>query len=46
MGPLLTLQIHEALQAAARKGIATIECSLDLERSRTSVEVSMLTARW
>ena len=40
MGPLLTLKVHEALQAAARKGIATVECSLDLERSGTSVEVS------
>jgi len=40
MGPLLTLKVHEALQAAARKGIPTVECSLDLERSRTSVEVS------
>jgi predicted methyltransferase len=40
MGPLLTLKVHEALQAAARKGVATVECSLDLERSATSVEVS------
>jgi len=46
MGPLLTLQIHEALQAAARKGIATIECSLDLERSRTSAEVSAEHWNW
>jgi predicted methyltransferase len=39
MGPLLTLQVHEVLRAAARKGTRTVECSLDLERSRTSVEV-------
>lgn len=40
MGPLLTLKVHEALQAAARSGVTRVECSLDLERSRTSVEVS------
>jgi predicted methyltransferase len=40
MGPLLTLQVHEVLRSAARKGTATVECSLDLDRSRTSVEVS------
>ncbi len=40
MGPLLTLQVHEALLAAARSGARTLECSLDLERSRTRVEVT------
>jgi len=39
MGPLLTLQVHEVLRAAVREGTPTVECSLDLERSRTSVEV-------
>jgi uncharacterized protein len=39
MGPLLTLKVHEALQAAARNGVTELECSLDLERSRTSVVV-------
>src|SRR5882757_8300608 len=39
MGPLLTLQVHEMLRAAAREGTPTVDCSLDLERSRTSVEV-------
>jgi predicted methyltransferase len=39
MGPLLTLQVHEVLRAAAHEGTPTVECSLDLERSRTSVEV-------
>jgi predicted methyltransferase len=34
-GPLLTLKVNQALLAAA----GTIECSLDLERSRTTVEV-------
>jgi len=36
--PLLTLEVHEALRAAAHAGIASLECSLDLERSRTRVE--------
>jgi len=38
-GPLLTQEIHEALRAAARAGSRTLECSLDLGRSSTSVEV-------
>lgn len=38
-GPLLTQEVHEALRAAARAGSRTLECSLDLGRSRTSVEV-------
>jgi hypothetical protein len=39
MGPLLTLKVHEALHAAARAGAPTVGCSLDLERSTTTVEV-------
>ena len=39
MGPLLTSKVHESLRAAADRGLATVECSLDLERSKTSVEV-------
>src|SRR5579864_6793471 len=39
-GPLLTLKVHEALQAAARDGRRVVQCSLDLERSAASVEVS------
>ena len=38
-GPLLTLPVHEALLAARARGGASIECSLDLERSRATVEV-------
>jgi hypothetical protein len=38
-GPLLTLQVHEALRAAAKAGARTLECSLDLEKSQTVVEV-------
>jgi predicted methyltransferase len=39
MGPLLTLKVHETLRAAGRSGIETVACSLDLERSITTVEV-------
>jgi len=46
MGPLLTLKVHEALRTAARSGISAVECSLDLDRSRTSVEVSGDQWRW
>ncbi len=40
MGPLLTLKVHDELQAAARAGTPTVEASLDLDRSTTTVEVS------
>ena len=39
MGPLLTLKVHEALRAATRAGVSVVECSLDLERSTTKIEV-------
>jgi predicted methyltransferase len=40
-GPLLTFKVHEILRAAAvRAGGGIVQCSLDLERSTTSVEVS------
>ena len=38
--PLLTLKVHAALSAAVSAGTNTIECSLDLDRSRTTVEVN------
>ena len=40
MAPLLTLNVHEALQAAARAGRPTVACSLDLDRSTTTVELA------
>lgn len=46
MGPLLTLKVHEALQKAVRAGAATLDCSLDLDRSTTSVEVGADHWRW
>lgn len=39
MTPLVTLKVHEALCAAARADAPTVECSLDLERSTTTVAV-------
>jgi len=39
-GPLITLKVHEALEAARAGGTSTLECSLDLERSRTVVEIT------
>jgi uncharacterized protein len=38
--------VHAALRAAAAAGAATLECSLDLERSRTTVEVDVAGWRW
>lgn len=46
MGPLLTLKVYEALQAAARAGTPTIESSLDLGRSTTTVEVGVAGWTW
>jgi len=40
IGPLLTREVHDALRAAARSGAATLQCSLDLGRSTTSVAVA------
>jgi len=45
-GPLLTLKVHEALQAAARAGALTLECSMDLERSKSIVEVDEKAWTW
>ena len=46
MGPLLTLKVHEALRDAARSGVPTVECSLDLERSTTTVEAGAAGWTW
>jgi predicted methyltransferase len=39
VGPLLTLPVHQALLAARDAGSITASCSLDLDRSSTSVEL-------
>jgi uncharacterized protein len=38
-GPVLTVETHAVLQSAACDKLATVECSLDLGRSTTSVSV-------
>ena len=39
MSPLLTLKVHETLRAACLVGVQSVDCSLDLDRSTTTVEV-------
>ncbi len=38
-GPLLTKEVHDALLAARAAGAATVECSLDLGRSKTRIDL-------
>jgi predicted methyltransferase len=45
-GPLLTLPIHEQFDAARRAGRSTLECSLDLQRSTSTVELRTDHWRW
>jgi hypothetical protein len=45
-GPLLTLKVHDQLVAAARAGTAAVECSLDLQRSTTRVELTAAGWTW
>lgn len=40
MLPLLILKVHETLRAALRAGGHKVECSLDLDRSTTTVEIN------
>lgn len=44
--PLLTSKVHHTLQAAARSGVATLTCSLDLDRSTTRVEIGATDWMW
>ena len=37
MGPLITLKVHEQMLAALRAGTARLDCSLDLDRSMTTL---------
>ena len=46
IGPLVTGAVHETLRAAAHAGAATVECSLDLDRSRTTVETGATAWTW
>lgn len=38
-GPLVTLKVHEGLAAARREGVSEVECSLDLDRTTTRVQI-------
>lgn len=44
--PLLTSKVHHTLQAAARSGVATLTCSLDLDRSTTRVDIGATDWMW
>ena len=46
MRPLLTLKVQETLHVAACAGVPTVECSLDLDRSTTTVEVGVAGWIW
>lgn len=46
IGPLLTLQVHQALLAARAAGISVVECSLDLGRSIATAAVSASGWMW
>lgn len=37
--PLITRKVHDALVGAARAGVATVECSLDLQLTTVAVQV-------
>jgi predicted methyltransferase len=45
-GPLLTLAVHERLHAARRAGQTSVECSLDLERSQTTIGLDATGWSW
>jgi predicted methyltransferase len=42
----LTAKVHQALRAAARADSRTVQCSLDLDRSTTTVEAGAERWRW
>ena len=44
--PLLTAAVHEQLLAARHSGAATVDCSLDLERSSTRIAVGQKDWGW
>ena len=46
MGPLLTHKVHSTLRAAARGGVATVACSLDLDRSTARVDIEAMEWIW
>jgi predicted methyltransferase len=44
--PLITLKVHSALQAAVRNRLATVACSLDLDRSTDIIEIGASAWKW
>jgi predicted methyltransferase len=46
MCPLLTLKVHDALRAAVLADAQAVECSLDLGRSTTTVEIGAAGWSW
>ena len=46
MLPLLTLPLHDALLDAAKNGAPTLQCSLDLHRSITTVDIGATHWSW
>ena len=46
VSPLLILKVHETLRAALRDGGPKVDCSLDLDRSTVSVEVTNAGWTW
>jgi predicted methyltransferase len=46
MGPLLTLKVHDAMRAAVRAGESTLACSLDLDRTTTTVDLGAEEWTW
>jgi predicted methyltransferase len=45
-GPLLTLKVHDALRAAVRDAESFVVCSMDLDRTTTTVAVDRAGWRW
>lgn len=45
-GPLLTLAVHDALARGRKQGLAAIECSFDLDRSRETALLSDAGWEW
>ena len=45
-GPLLTAAVLQRLQAARHAGLRALDCSLDLERSTTSIELGVDSWAW
>jgi predicted methyltransferase len=46
LGPLLTISVHESLRGALHTGASTAQCSLDLDRSTTTVAVDGTGWNW